>query len=43
MITEAEGTKLHGRVKRIFNQSGAREHLLPPTLHRRYHPALGYL
>jgi glycosyltransferase involved in cell wall biosynthesis len=43
MITEAEGPKLHSRMKRIFNQSGAREHLAPTTLHRRYHPALGYL
>lgn len=43
MITEADGPKLHSRMKRIFDQSGARAHLPPATLHRRYHPAIGYL
>jgi hypothetical protein len=43
MITEADGPKLHARIKRIFDQSGARQHLPPPTLHRLYHPAIGYL
>jgi glycosyltransferase involved in cell wall biosynthesis len=43
MITEADGEKLHGRMRRVFDQFGARRLVPPRTLHRRYHPALGYL
>jgi len=43
MLTEADGPKLQGRIKRVFDQSGARQYLPPSTQHRRYHPAIGYL
>ena len=33
---------VHARMKRIFNQVKAREHLPLNSRHRRYHPSLGY-
>jgi len=43
MLSEVDEKRLHARKKRVFDQCGARRHLPLPTLHRRYHPAIGYL
>ncbi|MHB1422057.1 MAG: glycosyltransferase family 2 protein [Gemmataceae bacterium] len=43
MITQHDCSTSQPRVKRVFDQAGARAYLSLPTLHLRYHPAIGYV
>lgn len=43
MITQHDDRSSQARVKRVFDQASARSYLPLPTLHLRYHPAIGYV
>lgn len=43
MITQIEDRVSQPRVERVFDQLGVRSQLPLPTLHLRYHPAIGYV